>query len=651
MLKPRFSIDAGDMTGASARMVASALDPGSASIKGGYEAAQMKRRLIAWKPPSSHVNAILAYSGDTLRARARDLGRNNGYAANAADTFVANLIGAGIKPSPLVSDAKLKKSIAQTWLDWTDEADADGLTDFYGLQALAAREMFSAGEYFFRLRYRRAEDGLTVPLQLQGLPAEMLPLEKTETLPNGNMIRCGIEFDRIGRRVAYWFFRRHPNDATDPSFAAGDIWTRVPADEVIHLRRWREGGQIRGEPWITPAMAKLYHLDAYDDAELDRKKIAALFAGFITRKDSQEPIVAGEEDDGEGTGTAVAPLQPGQIQVLDDGEDIKFSEPAESGASYEPFQFRTLLQVSAALGVPYANLSNDLKSANYSSLRAGLVEFRRRLEQVQHSVIVFQLCRPVYQAWLAQAALSGAISMPGFRRNARDYMRAKWIPPKFEWVDPKKDLDAEVVAVQNGFKARSDVIEGSGSDPEETDDRIAADKEREKGMGLDFSVAATTGKVPAAAPAAEMPADQPAAQGFGEIKIKGLKGEDAPAIEQAKIVDGRLQMVRSDGRTIDAGPLQLDPATEQAIAAKVREGVAVEQMDRTNTLIESVVNRVDAQGAQLEQQGTLLSTLTSHLMGGFRSVISAVTAPKRIVRDEKSGKPLGIETVGDQTPR
>lgn len=254
-------------------------------------------------------------------------------------------------------------------------------------------------------------------------------------------------------------------------------------------------------------MAKLYHLDAYDDAELDRKKIAALFAGFITRKDSQEPIVAGEEDDGEGTGTAVAPLQPGQIQFLDDGEDITFSEPAESGASYEPFQFRTLLQVSAALGVPYANLSNDLKSANYSSLRAGLVEFRRRLEQVQHSVIVFQLCRPVYRAWLAQAALSGAVSMPGFRRNARDYMRVKWIPPKFEWVDPKKDLEAEILAVDAGFKSRSDAIEGTGSDPEEVDERIAADKAREKQLNLDFSASARKGAAAQPADGESMPAD------------------------------------------------------------------------------------------------------------------------------------------------
>ena len=61
------------------------------------------------------------------------------------------------------------------WLAWTDDADAEGLTDFYGLQRRAAREVFMTGEVFLRFRPRRPEDGLVVPLQVQMLPSEMLP--------------------------------------------------------------------------------------------------------------------------------------------------------------------------------------------------------------------------------------------------------------------------------------------------------------------------------------------------------------------------------------------------------------------------------------------------------------------------------------------
>ncbi len=57
-------------------------------------------------------------------------------------------MGDGIRPSSLIEDAKLHDQVQRLWLAWTDEADADGLTDFYGLQAMVAREMFVAGECF-----------------------------------------------------------------------------------------------------------------------------------------------------------------------------------------------------------------------------------------------------------------------------------------------------------------------------------------------------------------------------------------------------------------------------------------------------------------------------------------------------------------------
>ena len=131
------------------------------------------------------------------------------------EAFASNLLGDGIKPSSLIDDPALRERVQRLWLGWTDEADADGLTDFYGQQTMVAREMFVAGECFVLLRPRRAEDGLLVPIQLQLPQSEMLPFEKTETAANGNRIRCGIAFDAIGRRVAYHFRRRHPGDSTD----------------------------------------------------------------------------------------------------------------------------------------------------------------------------------------------------------------------------------------------------------------------------------------------------------------------------------------------------------------------------------------------------------------------------------------------------
>lgn len=460
-----------------------------------FEGAMQNRRLIAWKATQENINTLLASGGELLRARARQIVRSNPYAANAADSFVANAVGAGIVPSSLIVDTALKDELQRVWLAWTDEADADDLTDFYGMQALAARAMFEAGECFVRFRPRRPEDGLTVPLQLQLLEAEHLPFDKNETSGNGNQIRCGIEFDKIGRRVAYHFYRKHPGDTTDQS-NKGEI-VRVPASEILHLYRPQRPGQIRGVPWISPALVKLYLLDQYDDAELDRKKVAALFAGFITKNAPEDNLLG--EGAPDATGSAVAGLSPGTMQVLLPGEDVKFSSPADVGGSYEMFQYRTLLAIAAALGVPYTNVTGDLKAANYSSIRAGTVEFRRRLDQFQHATLIYQLCRPVWKRWLETAVLSGALSMPGFASDPTKYAAVKWITPKWEWVDPLKDRQAEKIAQECGWKAPSDIIEAEGYDVDETYRRIAADQQRADTLGIRL------GKPEQPAPAPEQP--------------------------------------------------------------------------------------------------------------------------------------------------
>ena len=292
---------------------------GPSGLRARLEGAMAKRRLRGWNPPLENINALVAAGGPRLLARARELVVTNGYAANGCEAFAANLVGDGIKPSSLIEDAGLRERVQRLWLAWTDEADADGLTDFYGLQAMVAREMFVAGECFVRLRPRRAEDGLLVPMQLQLLQSEMLPFEKTELLPSGNRIRCGIEFDGIGRRVAYHFRRRHPGDSTDQRVAVPDT-VRVPAEDVLHIYRPIDAGQIRGLPHVAPAMVRLFLLDQYDDAELDRKKTAAMFAGSITKTAPEEPMMGEGAADTEGA--VIASLEPGTMQVLliaDDG--------------------------------------------------------------------------------------------------------------------------------------------------------------------------------------------------------------------------------------------------------------------------------------------------------------------------------------------
>ena len=243
-------------------------------------------------------------------------------------------------------------------------------------------------------------------------------------------------------------------------------------------------GQIRGEPWLTRALVKLNELDQYDDAELVRKKTAAMFAGFITRMAPEDNLMG--ESAADAAGVALAGMEPGTLQILEPGEDIKFSAPADVGSSYAEFMRQQFRAVAAAMGITYEMLTGDLTQVNYSSIRAGLLEFRRRCEALQHGVLVHQLCRPIWRAWMDQAVLEGAIDLPAYRQDRRSYQAAKWIPQGWSWVDPQKEFNAMKLAIRAGLMSRSEAISGNGYDAEDVDREIASDNARADALGLVF---------------------------------------------------------------------------------------------------------------------------------------------------------------------
>ena len=440
-----------------------------------YHGAGHGKRLGNWYPSASSVNSLLASNLNTLRTRSHDIIRKNPYAANAVDSIVSNCIGTGIKPQSKAQDANFRKNIQSLWLQWTDEADDSGMCDFYGLQALVLRSVIECGECFVRIKIDKKNS--TVPLKLQVLEAEHLDTSKDYQLSNGNVIKSGIEFDKSGKRVAYYLYKEHPGD----SFIGKTIDSvRIPAKEILHIYKPLRPGQIRGEPWLSNVLLKIHELDQYEDAELVRKKTAAMFAGFVTRLDPESSMF-GEKNTND-QGIAFAGLEPGTMQFLDPGEDIKFSNPADVGNTYEAFIKQQLRAISVGLGVTYEQLTGDLSGVNYSSIRAGLLEFRRKCTALQHNLMVFQFCRPIWNKFIELAILSDSIKIP----NDSDFALVKWIPQGFAWVDPIKEQNAQMNAVRCGFKSRAEVVSELGYDVEEIDAEIAADNERAKNLGLNF---------------------------------------------------------------------------------------------------------------------------------------------------------------------
>lgn len=452
-----------------------------------YEGASHTRRTLGWRAPTVSPNAALLPTLSTLRDRARAAVRNDGYAKGAIDKLVTNLVGTGIKPLSKADDAAFRATVQRVWLAWTDESDADGLLDWYGQQRQIARTWLEAGEVFVRLRLRRPEDGLTVPLQIQVVEPEQCPHTYNAQLSNGQHVRAGIQFDAIGRRVAYWF---HPSRAGDlQDFDAGQL-RPIAAESVIHLYDPLRPGQLRGMPHLTQALIRLHELDKYDDAVLLRQQLANLFVAFLTR----QPVVAGETVldplTGLAKGTGDRPalsLEPGIFQELDSGEDVTFSKPPDIQGGYKDFVRQQLFHIASATGVPYEVLTGDLSGLNDRTVRVVLHEFRRFVIALQHQILSYQLCRRVWDAWMDRAFLSGALPLPAaYADDPLPWARVKWMPQGWPYLHPVQDVKAAQDAIRAGFTSRSAVVSEQGEDAEEIDREQAADNVRADGLDLSY---------------------------------------------------------------------------------------------------------------------------------------------------------------------
>jgi lambda family phage portal protein len=442
----------------------------------GYDGAAGGRRGRGMGDIPLAIPAQLA-ARQPLARRARYLVANNGHAAAGANVWESALIGCGIKPQSAHPDEATRRAINAAWSRWTEHADRDGLTDFYGLQSIVARRLVVDGEAFAVFVHGGAFD-----FQLRLMDGEQVNGSYHTELANGARIVAGVELDDYGRRIAYHAWKQRPGLPIATSLEL----IRMPADDVAHVFRPETPGQVRGVSWFAPVLLRLADLDSAHDAQIMRQKVAALLAGFVIDPNGDGAGFDGTQD---GAGNLDGGLEPGTLKVLAPGQDIRFSDPASIGQEAVDFLKVTAREIAAGLGVPYEAMSGDLSSVSYSSIRAGLVDFRRRVEAHQHNLLVYQFCRPIWRRFVTTEILAGRLDGRGFERDPEPFFSANWLTPKQDWVDPLKDVEAEVLAIDRGLMSRRQAVAARGYDLEALDAEIAQDRAAAAALGLDFSAA------------------------------------------------------------------------------------------------------------------------------------------------------------------
>lgn len=472
-----------------ARAALAAFEAGKrAPVTAKYDAAGMGRRMAGWNPPAQGPNRALE-GLQRIRNRARDVSSNDWSGESGVQKWTTSLIGIGITPRfKRITSRARKLAITDLWNDFVAQSDADCVSNLYAQQTVVVRTWLDGGEAFIRRRHRYSDEGLPVPLQIQVLEAEFVPMLDADTyvgLPAGNRIRSGIELDKRGRRVAYWFFKEHPGDDASVGYGASDL-IRVLARDVCHVFEVKRPGQLRGVSMLAPILNRLKNIENYDDNTLTRQQLANLVVGFITRglpgvqdDDDIDPLT-NQPIETSGSSGPLLGMQPGLIQELEDGQKVEWSNPPEAGTTYSDYMRTQHMGTAAAAGIPYEIFSGDIVNVSDRTLRVIINEFRRFNEQRQWQIIIPQFCQPVIE-WFAQAALLvNKITQAEFD----DVRRVEHSPHGWAHIHPVQDPTGKKVEVEAGFRSRSSVVGERGDDVDTVDDERQADDKREQNLNI-----------------------------------------------------------------------------------------------------------------------------------------------------------------------
>lgn len=460
----------------------------------GYDAGKLDRTSSHWNPGNRSADAEVITDAAIIRARARDLVRNNAYARGIVNALLRNVVGCGIVPQARITDQKkqpverLNDEVDTLFDRWANVADASGRLTFWELQRLAYKEVIEAGECL--IHFTTIEDDRSRPcsLALELIDADRLADDSIVTrrgvLPSGNTLRRGVEVDGLGRPVAYWIYPTHPFDITTGYVTP----QRVPAERFLHLFKLDRIGQTRGISLFAPIIGWLKTLGYYVDNELQASAVASCFTAVIK-------TLGGPADGGllsgdstattDSDGNSFESIQPGMVARLLPGESVEQIDPSRPNSSAEAWISLMLRSMSVGAGLSYERMAKDYTRTNYSSARSSDLEDRKEF-RVDQEWLQYHMVGPVYRRFLEVAVeeerlpITAEQLVSGYDRfSAHVYQSPGW-----EWVDPVKEAEASKLALDANLTTLAEELGQRGRDLIDTLRQRQREKEMISEMGL-----------------------------------------------------------------------------------------------------------------------------------------------------------------------
>ncbi len=456
-------------------------------FKRSYHAASPSRLFADYveseRSPDSELYPVIA----RMRARSRDLARNNEYARRYFNLLKTNVVGQyGFKLQVKALDPRGaldtdgKQSIETAFKVWGKRGNctADGKLSWVDVQKMVVEGLARDGEVFV-IKHRG--NAFRDSFALEFLEPDQIDEKKNERLDGGREIRMGVELDKFKKPIAYHVLTSHPGDYDFASMVKSPKHKRVPAEQMIHVFMPLRAGQTRGEPWMSSAMASIKQLNGWREASIVAARMGASKMGFFTSP-TGDGFVA---DDLDGN-VPIIDAQPGTFHQLPQGVDLKTFDVGYPTSEFDSFHRSVLKGIASALGVSYTSLANDLEATSYSSIRQGALEERDFYRSVQQ-VMIDHFVEPVYEAWLEAAMEVDTLFMP-IATFDKFSMASEFRGRAWNWVDPMKEMNAAVLGMKNGVLSLQDVAAQYGKDTEELLAEIQRDKSLMEQFGIKYAL-------------------------------------------------------------------------------------------------------------------------------------------------------------------
>lgn len=480
-----------------------------ASLHGGqsfaYDGAVIaSQSMDGWNPYIRSPDGEINDHRDRMVARARDLLRNDGYAAGLINRLLDAAIGASFEPIPQPNwrvlsryasaldatwAAEFAAAVRAEWQLWAEDtachADAERTLTVPQMFRLAFRHKLVDGEGLIALLWTPERVGggaARYATALQVVDPDRLsnPYQAIDT----HNRRGGVEVDPLGAPVGYHLRRAHQADWFDATAAM--VWDYFPRETpwgrpiVVHDFDRERAGQHRGVGLLTPVLAQFKMRAKLDMVTLQAAALRAVLGFFVKSPYDAEQIRMAMEAEAD----SAQKLEPSYYQdmraawhgehdvsvggvrvpILAPGESMETVSGGERATDFDVFQSAFLRCFAAASGQSAEEVSGDFRETNYSSHRGAVLQAWRTLLRRRRDFQV-NTATPVYAAFLEEALDARLRDLmprnaPSFAELRAAYARAMWIGPGRGWVDPVKESQGAILQLQAGMTTLSEVTAG-----------------------------------------------------------------------------------------------------------------------------------------------------------------------------------------------